>query len=66
MATGGSIAIIDCWIEKIEGRKVWTKGIVSDGAERIFSQGEGLYLKVPLEHFDAMPEEFKARFKKIE
>jgi len=60
----GTVATIECWIEKVEGRKVWTKGTVSDGKGKIFSQGEGLYLQVHLDQLD-LPEELKARFRQL-
>jgi hypothetical protein len=56
----GTVATIECWIERLEGRKVWTKGIVTDGRGKIFSEAEGLYLRIPLDHLD-LPESVKAR-----
>jgi hypothetical protein len=61
----GTLATIECWIEKVEGRKVWTKGTVSDGSGKIFSLGEGLFLKVPLEHLD-LSDMLKAHLQGIE
>ena len=60
----GTIATVECWIEKIKGRKVWTKGIISDGNKKIFSQGEGLYIIMPIEKFDNIPEEAIKKYKK--
>ena len=59
----GIIATVDCWIEKIEGRKVWTKGKITDGDGKVFSEGEGLYIILPIEKFENIPAEAIEKFK---
>jgi len=53
----GMITHIECWIDQVKGRKVWTKGLVTDNNGNIFSTGEGLYIIVPIEKFSNIPPE---------
>ena len=57
----GTIATVECWIEKIEGRKVWTKGNITAG--KVFAYGEGLYVMVPIEKFENIPKEDIEKYK---
>jgi acyl-coenzyme A thioesterase PaaI-like protein len=41
----GTIALVDAWIEGVDGRKVRTRGLLHDGAGRTFCEGEGLFLR---------------------
>jgi len=59
----GKIATVECWIEKIDGRKISTKGKITDGNNKVFALGEGLYIKVPIEKFANIPKEDIEKYK---
>ena len=60
-----TIALVECWIEKIEGRKVWTKGKITNSDNKVYSEGEGLYIIVPIEKFENIPDEDIEKYKMI-
>lgn len=55
----GCDVIIDTWIEKIEARKVFTRGEIRSGNE-IYTRSSGLFIRLPMEYF---PEELGTRLK---
>ncbi len=61
-----TIATVECWIKKIEGRKVWTKGEVRDHNGKLFSKGEGLYILVPINKFANVPEDDYHKYKNLD
>lgn len=55
----GCDVIIDTWIEKIEERKVFTRGEIRSESE-IYTRSSGLFIRLPMEYF---PDELGARLK---
>jgi len=46
-----TVTIVETWIEKTEGRKIWMKGEIRNVEGKVFSKGEGLYVSLPIEKF---------------
>ncbi|HDR05322.1 MAG TPA: PaaI family thioesterase [Candidatus Marinimicrobia bacterium] len=54
---------VECRINKIQGRKVFTSGEISDGNGTIYSAGEGVYIILPIERFQNIPEAEQLKFR---
>jgi acyl-coenzyme A thioesterase PaaI-like protein len=54
---------VECRISKILGRKVFTSGEISDGKGTIYSTGEGVYIVLPIERFQNIPESERDKFR---
>lgn len=46
------VVIIETWVDKIEGRKVWMKSEIRDKEGTLYTKGTGLYVTVPKEKVD--------------
>ncbi len=42
----GTDAFLEAWVDRVEGRKVWTTGRLLDAAGKPFAEAEGLFLKL--------------------
>ena len=39
------VVLCRSWVEKVEGRKVWIKGVLEDGKGLVFARGQSLYIR---------------------
>ena len=46
-----TVTIVETWVEKTDGRKVWMKAEIKNSDNKVFSRGEGLYISLPVEKF---------------
>ena len=46
-----TVTIVETWVDKTEGRKIWMKGEIKNEEGKVFSKGEGLYVSLPIEKF---------------
>jgi acyl-coenzyme A thioesterase PaaI-like protein len=46
-----AVTIVETWVDKIVGRKVWMKAEIQNSDGKVFSKGEGLYVSLPVEKF---------------
>lgn len=56
---------VECWIDTISGRKVFTKGQIRDENGLIYSIGEGLFVILPIEKFQNIPEADQAKYRHL-
>jgi acyl-coenzyme A thioesterase PaaI-like protein len=47
----GTDATLEAWVEREEGRKIWTAGRLLDGAGQPFATASGLFIELPRERF---------------
>jgi acyl-coenzyme A thioesterase PaaI-like protein len=47
----GTDALLEAWVEKVEGRKVWTLGRLVDEDGEAFAEADALFLKLDPERF---------------
>ncbi len=47
----GTDATLEAWVEREEGRKIWTAGRLLDGEGTPFAAAEGLFIELPPERF---------------
>jgi acyl-coenzyme A thioesterase PaaI-like protein len=47
----GTDALLEAWVERVEGRKVWTLGRLVDGDGEAFAEADALFLELDLERF---------------
>jgi acyl-coenzyme A thioesterase PaaI-like protein len=48
----GTIAVSECWVDRVEGRKVYTVGrLYHDDPEKPFGTGQGLFIAQDIEKF---------------
>jgi acyl-coenzyme A thioesterase PaaI-like protein len=47
----GTDALLEAWVERIEGRKVWTLGRLVDGDGEAFAEADALFVKLDPERF---------------
>jgi acyl-coenzyme A thioesterase PaaI-like protein len=50
----GTDATLEAWVEREEGRKIWTSGRLLDGAGDTFAAASGLFIELPPERFQPM------------
>lgn len=50
----GTIAIVETWVEDIDGRKVATRGRLSDSTGKVFAESDGLFIAIGLERFGGL------------
>lgn len=39
-----SVVLCRSWVERMEGRKVWLKGVLEDGKGVVFARGQSLFI----------------------
>ncbi|HVR12114.1 MAG TPA: PaaI family thioesterase [Thermoanaerobaculia bacterium] len=54
----GTDATLEAWVEREEGRKVWTSGRLLDGAGEPFAAASGLFIELPPERFRPLLEQW--------
>ncbi len=47
----GTDTALEAWVERVEGRKVWTRGLLRDAAGEPFAHGDALFLELDPERF---------------
>lgn len=47
----GTDAVLEGWVERVEGRKVWTRGLLRDTAGQPFAYGDALFVELDPERF---------------
>lgn len=50
----GTVATLAAWVERVDGRKIQARATLEDAHGTRLSEGEGLYIEVPLEKFQAI------------
>jgi acyl-coenzyme A thioesterase PaaI-like protein len=50
----GTDATLEAWVEREEGRKIWTTGRLLDGAGEPFALASGLFIDLPPERFQPL------------
>jgi hypothetical protein len=50
----GTDATLEAWVEREEGRKIWTSGRLLDGAGEPFAAASGLFIELPAERFQPL------------
>ncbi len=58
----GTDAWLEARIERVEGRKVWTRGELRDGEGGLFAEAEGLFVRLDPERFGNLLERVAAEF----
>lgn len=58
----GTDTWLEARIERVEGRKVWTRGELHDGAGEPFAEGDGLFVRLDRERFGDLLERAAAQF----
>jgi acyl-coenzyme A thioesterase PaaI-like protein len=53
----GTDATLEAWVEREEGRKIWTTGRLLDGAGEPFAAASGLFIELPPERFRPLLEQ---------
>ncbi len=53
----GTDATLEAWVEREEGRKIWTAGRLLDGAGELFATASGLFIELPPERFQPLLEQ---------
>jgi len=56
----GTDATLEAWVEREEGRKIWTVGRLLDGAGETFAAASGLFIELPPERFRPLLEQAAA------
>jgi acyl-coenzyme A thioesterase PaaI-like protein len=56
----GSDATLEGWVERAEGRKIWTAGRLLDSQGEPFASAEGLFIELPPERFRPLLEQAAA------
>lgn len=56
----GTDATLEAWVEREEGRKIWTAGRLLDGAGEAFAAASGLFIELPPERFRPLLEQAAA------
>jgi acyl-coenzyme A thioesterase PaaI-like protein len=56
----GTDATLEAWVEREEGRKVWTAGRLLDAAGEPFASAQGLFIELPPERFRPLLEKAAA------
>jgi len=56
----GADATLEAWVEREEGRKIWTAGRLLDGMGTPFAAAEGLFIELPPERFRPLLEQAAA------
>lgn len=56
----GTDALMEAWVERIEGRKVWTRGRLLGEDGEPFAEAEAIFLKLDAERFRPMLEKAAA------
>jgi acyl-coenzyme A thioesterase PaaI-like protein len=46
-----TLATVEAWVEKAQGRKVYTKGLIRDLGQTVYTTSEGLFIAVSAEKF---------------
>jgi acyl-coenzyme A thioesterase PaaI-like protein len=44
------VAVVKCWMTKVEGRKYWLEGQIEDGQENVCVQAKGLWIEAKAEN----------------
>jgi len=47
----GTLVWVEAWVERVDGRKVYTKGWMADEEGNILAEAQGLFILVNPEHF---------------
>jgi acyl-coenzyme A thioesterase PaaI-like protein len=51
----GTVAISECWVERVDGRKVYTSGrLYTDNPEKSVATGQGLFILQEIETFKGL------------
>lgn len=53
----GTDATLEAWVEREQGRKIWTAGRLLDGAGEPFATASGLFIELPPERFRPLLEQ---------
>jgi acyl-coenzyme A thioesterase PaaI-like protein len=56
----GIDATLEAWVDREEGRKIWTGGRLLDGEGKPFAAAEGLFIELPPERFRPLLEQAAA------
>jgi acyl-coenzyme A thioesterase PaaI-like protein len=56
----GTDATLEGWVERAEGRKIWTAGRLLDAAGEAFASAQGLFIELPPERFRPLLEQAAA------
>lgn len=57
----GTDAIIDTWIHRVEGRKIFTHGRLTDDSGRVLAEGHAICVLLADEHFERFRKERERR-----
>ena len=52
----GTDATVEAWVDREQGRKIWTSGRLLDGAGEAFAVATGLFIELPPERFGPLVE----------
>jgi acyl-coenzyme A thioesterase PaaI-like protein len=56
----GTDTLMEAWVKRVEGRKVWTRGRLFDAAGAPFAEAEGLFVTLDPERFGGLLERVAA------
>jgi acyl-coenzyme A thioesterase PaaI-like protein len=56
----GADVTLEAWVEREEGRKIWTAGRLLDGAGKPFAAATGLFIDLPPERYQPLLEQAAA------
>lgn len=55
-------ARVDTWIERVDGRKIYTRGRIVSGDGIIHSEARGLFIELAMEHFGARDADIRHQY----
>ena len=57
----GTDATLEAWVDRVDERKVWTRGLLLDGEGQPFAEARALFLKIDLARFKILLKKVESR-----
>ena len=47
-----NVAVAECWVDRVDGKKIFTRGVLSNTKGEAFCTGEGLFIVIDVKRFN--------------